>query len=151
VSPGPTTARGTMGCCRDLQTSLHAGVRVSSAATDLLELTEENVEKVLDEVSAVLHTAAQHACMHSSQCPQLVGLLSVLFFRASLTMPAARMGCQSGSDSAALHPGSISCSTPPLFVTPSTVFAHIFSNTFLAHARCGRTSWLMAATWSLSR
>jgi hypothetical protein len=31
-------------------------VRVSSAATDLLELTEENVEKVLDEVSAALHS-----------------------------------------------------------------------------------------------
>lgn len=29
-----------------------AGVRVSSAATDLLELTEENVEKVLDEVNS---------------------------------------------------------------------------------------------------
>lgn len=30
------------------------GVRVSSAATDLLELTEENVEKVLDEVSTMV-------------------------------------------------------------------------------------------------
>lgn len=29
-------------------------MQVSSAATDLLELTEENVEKVLDEVSSVV-------------------------------------------------------------------------------------------------
>lgn len=31
---------------------LHTGVQVASAETDLLELTEENVEKVLDEVSS---------------------------------------------------------------------------------------------------
>jgi hypothetical protein len=33
---------------------LPAGVQAASAATDLLELTEENVEKVLDEVSSVV-------------------------------------------------------------------------------------------------
>jgi hypothetical protein len=49
---GPWVAAGTY------RVSSYAGVRVSSAATDLLELTEENVEKVLDEVSTALHTAA---------------------------------------------------------------------------------------------
>lgn len=34
-----------------------AGVQAASAATDLLELTEENVEKVLDEVSVNRHVA----------------------------------------------------------------------------------------------
>ena len=34
----------------DVQWHVSAGVQVASADTDLMELTEENVEKVLDEV-----------------------------------------------------------------------------------------------------
>jgi hypothetical protein len=45
-----------------IQSSI-AGVQVSSAATDLLELTEENVEKVLDEVGQ----SAANGCSEESE------------------------------------------------------------------------------------
>lgn len=125
-----------------------SGVQVSSAATDLLELTEENVEKVLDEVSATLATAVKRCFQQYQQqnsvacrygCLELLqaGLDRELQPQASCGVPE-QLPQDCGS-------ACYTCYTFEATGSDTAVSRVTLVFSCLACCRCGLTSWLMVA------